>query len=166
MSALIPLTRGQVAIVDDEDADLASFKWHAKPNRQTFYARRRVWVGNGKQIDVSLHRTVAERMGISAHDVDHKDRNGLNCTRENLRGATRSQNTANRPRQADNKSGYKGVHWSSRWKRWVAGIRANGKKRHLGYFSDPVTAAHAYDRAAVEVFGEFAYLNFPAKEAT
>lgn len=60
----------------------------------------------------------------------------------------------------NNTSGYKGVYWHKRLKKWYVGIRNNGKLLHLGYFSNPEDAAKVYDHAAVEIHKEFAVLNF------
>ncbi len=70
---------------------------------------------------------------------------------------------ANRPRFANNTSGYKGVSLFGRDSKWKAQIQVDGKKRHLGYFDDKIEAAKAYDRAALELHGEFAVLNFPGR---
>ena len=94
-------------------------------------------------------------------EIDHRDRNGLNCTRKNMRIATRSQNQINRGPQKNNTSGYKGVTWDKQSQKWKAQIKINRAKKHLGDFDNPITAAHAYDSAAYELFGDFAYLNFP-----
>jgi hypothetical protein len=61
-----------------------------------------------------------------------------------------------------NKSGYKGVRLEGRTGRWKAGIKVKGKERYLGTFGEPSEAAIAYDKAASELFGEFAVLNFPS----
>jgi hypothetical protein len=153
--AWIPLSDGTFVLVNNIDADLLMFAWTARP---TGYAHR--WTGEKY---TQLHVEVARRMGIpSSHKqhVDHENRNARDCRRENLRAATPTQNHANSGLRARNTSGYKGV---SRYKggRWQAGIRFQGKGHHLGHFDDPVSAARAYDAAAVKLFGIFAHLNFP-----
>lgn len=93
-------------------------------------------------------------------DVDHKDGNGLNNQRSNLRTATRAQNARNRRIRTDNTSGFKGVTWRKDLGKWNAFIEIKTKRIHLGYFTDPMEAACAYDMAAVKYFGEFAHCNF------
>lgn len=109
----------------------------------------------------SLHRAIAERVhgDISDFEVDHKDHNPLNNTRENLRLVSSSQNKWNMRKPSHNTSGYKGV-LRSRGK-WVARIKKGGKTRHIGTYEDLIEAAKAYDKAALELFGEFACVNFP-----
>lgn len=90
---------------------------------------------------------------------DHKDRNPLNNRKNNLRLASQSQNLMNRPMQSNNKSGFKGVHWSNRSKRWISKIKANCKEIYIGSFIEKIDAAIAYNKAALKYHGEFAYIN-------
>jgi hypothetical protein len=90
--------------------------------------------------------------------VDHRNHNGLDNRRENLRLATAAQNAANaRPKR--NRPGYKGVNWHKRNQKWRAYITVDRKYIHLGVFEDPWEAAQAYNTAALEAWGEFACLN-------
>ena len=91
--------------------------------------------------------------------VDHIDGNGLNNQKSNLRIATRSQNSMNRDKQADNKSGYKGVYWKDSHKKWAAVIKIERKAVHLGLFTDKEEAAKAYNEAVKVYFGEFGRTN-------
>lgn len=106
----------------------------------------------------ALHLIVAARMKISGETIDHEDRNKLNCRRDNLRPATRSQNNINR--ELSNPHGYRGVSWNDACQKWQAVIWQDRKAYYLGWFDDIVDAAKAYDAEAVRRHGEFAQLNF------
>lgn len=151
----IPLTQGKVAIVDDEDFENVSrYKWHTMRVLGLFYAGR----SGGGYRKVLLHRFI---LGLSSGDdhVDHKDGDGLNCMRSNLRRATKIQNGQNRSKPINNTTGYKGV--SRRGKRWCARITINRELKSLGGYATPEEAARAYDEAAKKYHREFAALNFP-----
>lgn len=148
---MIPLTHGQFAIVDEAGAGpVSDISWYAIKSRRTWYALRRGDVTQG----IGMHVLIAGCKG-----VDHANGNGLDNRRINLRPATRSQNGANRPPPSNNTSGYKGVYWSRPMRKWRACIGVDDRKVYLGYFTDPVDAARAYNRAALEIFGEYAWLN-------
>jgi len=155
----IPLTQGQYALVDQADFEsLNQFKWCAAKDYETFYAIRYAHINN-KNTTIKMHRQI---MNAKENDiVDHRDKNGLNNTRENLRIATASQNNANSKRGMNRgKSKYKGVCRDERCGKWRAGIKCQGKHIHLGMFDDEIKAAKAYDEAAKKYHGEFAVLNF------
>lgn len=106
---------------------------------------------------VLLHRYI---VGNPFSEIDHHDGNRHNCHESNLRLATSLQNKQNqKPKKGS--SQYKGVYLHSQNFNWNARIRANGKRLHLGCFSSEIEAAKAYDIAALQFHGEFAYLNFP-----
>jgi hypothetical protein len=164
MSKTIPLTRGQVAIVDDDDYErLSSYRWHASERRDEglFRAERRG--RRGEPQAVLMHRYI---MGaVRGECVDHINHDTLDNRRENLRVCSYSQNNANRRKIRPGVSKYKGVFRGSQGKGWLAEVYFNGQKRRLGPFHDETEAAHAYDAAAREMHGEFAHLNFPARIA-
>lgn len=89
-------------------------------------------------------------------DVDHENLVRDDNRWVNLREATRSNNMGNTRRHSDNKSGFKGVHWEEKTKRWCAQILCDGKKFWLGRHSTPEAAHQAYSAKAAELFGEFA----------
>jgi hypothetical protein len=167
MAIEISLTRGLIAIVDDEDAELAKFKWHIFGGHRTFYAMRNLRRLAGKRPRVSLHRAVWAR----AHPgepmppkLDHRDGNGLNCRRSNLRPATTRENGRNRRMTTNNKAGYIGVYLcrtESRSRPWRAELQADGQRAWCGYFETSQAAAIARDVVARDMFGDFATLNFP-----
>lgn len=158
MTIEIPLTQGKVALIDDEDWPLvAGHKWRAYKNGHSFYAASDVG-GRRNKRTLQMHRLLLGAM--PGQFVDHKDRNGLNNTRSNLRLCTKAQNAQNSRKYARGSSLYKGVRWRPERQKWFASIGTHPNVRWLGTFTDPVEAAKAYDAAAKQLFGEFARLNF------
>lgn len=137
------------ALLDQDDAHLlGSYTWSICPKG---YVRRK---SHGRQ--VYLHRLI---LGAPVGQmVDHINGDGLDNRRFNLRLCSHAENARNCQLAKNNRSGFKGVCKASR-NRWTAQIRVNGQHVYLGHFDDPRVAAHAYNRAAVELHGEFARLN-------
>ena len=156
---LIPLSKGYSAMVDDEDFDSVSkYNWSAYKVGDTIYAARKTSSKFGKRETVFMHRFI---MGNKKGDprIDHKDRNGLNDTRENLRDVTGSQNQMNAIANSNKTSLYKGVFYRKENKKFRASIMLNGKVFRLGYFASDADAGRAYNKKAKELFGEFSRLN-------
>ena len=152
MSKLIPLTQGQFAKVDDEDFGwLSQWKWTAQATDRGFYAMRKC---NRKL--VLMHRLINQTP--EGMVTDHKDGDGLNNQKGNLRTATHLQNMMNRRGKRGGTSTFKGV-WLDRTqagrKKWRAGIRLNGRLKYLGRFETEHEAAAAYAAASNTHFGEF-----------
>jgi hypothetical protein len=143
------------ALVSIEDADLANFNWSVMQDK---YAHRKILI-DGHFVKPRLHRVIMERMlGYPIPDgieVDHINRNGFDCRRENLRLATRAQNAVNRRKQSNNKSGYKGVSWSKSMNKWIAQIGFERKRQVLGFFDTPEAAHQAYCEASDKLHKEY-----------
>ena len=156
----IRLTEGKFAIVEPQDFYwLNDFEWVTKRGTKSFYAVRFDNDLAGSTI-VSMHRQIMNfPQGLV---VDHRNLNGLDNQRSNLRIATHSQNGCNiKTSKAACSSQYRGVAWYKQTKRWRASIQSQGKSIALSYFDSEIDAARAYDKAALEYHKEFARLNFP-----
>jgi hypothetical protein len=152
---LIPLTQDKFTIVDAEDYDqLSKHKWHVSKNRRTEYAAR----GSGPK-NIKMHRLL---LNAPPHLLgDQRDRNGLNNRKANLRLCTNKENTRNARPNLKGSSRFKGVSWHKKTKKYNATIQKNGKRYSLGCYHDEIEAAVVYDIKAMELFGQFAYFNFP-----
>lgn len=154
----IQLSQGLVAQVDDEDfIELSKYTWYASMNRK-HYARRHQMI-DGKKGKVYMHRQI---LGVTDPKVfvDHIDGNGLNNCRINLRTATHSENLANVFKRTGTSSNYRGVNLKKSSGKFQVQIQHQGKLYFVGSFTDEIEAAKAYDKKAIELFGEFAKLNF------
>jgi AP2 domain. len=160
----IPLTQGFIALVDDEDYEaLAIHKWYAHiDGRMTAAARRDK--GAGRRL-VLMHRVImGDPVGF---DIDHRrhrpvSERVIDNRRGNLRIATRRLNNANSRKGTRRTSSiFKGVSWSKFANRWVAYIKDQGVKIHLGHFKAEGYAALSYDLRAVQLWGDNALTNFP-----
>jgi hypothetical protein len=171
----IPLTKGQVALVDDNAYEyLIQWKWWAMKHGRTYYACRKTSIRNGKRRQVSMHHEVFKlNFGLDIGQLDHVDSNGCNNQLENLREANAVENNRNRTKKDNYSSKYKGVSWDKDNRKWRVSIASGeslicGKIKHrqmyVGLFSDEVEAAMAYDREAIKCFHEFAKTNFPLSE--
>lgn len=159
---LLPLSQGKYAVVSPCDFRAAmKHKWSIHAGYSTEYAETNTKTDDGWR-RVTLHRFL---MGDDdPRQVDHKNHNGLDCRRSNLRFATHEQNLRNTRAHKDGSSRYKGVSRSPNGDTWRAQIRIPGKTNtYLGSFLSEEEAAAEYDHAAYHHFGEFALLNFPER---
>lgn len=157
----IRLTRGKSAIVDDADfLWLSRWKWFTQPSRQTFYAVRKDCPAPGVYRHIRMHRQILGEKFLRKRLTDHRDGNGLNNQRFNLRPATKIQNVRNARRRRDNRSGFRGV--ARHRGKFMAQISIRGTTTYIGIFKCAKDAAKAYDRKARKLYGEFARLNFNA----
>lgn len=154
----IYLSQGKVALVDDQDFEwLSQWKWSVLITSWTDYAVRSEYVGNYRQKTIRMHRFI---LGAKkGQEIDHHDRNGLNNQRNNLRFCSGSQNMGN-VGSKPHTSKFKGVCRPTGYKKWWAQIKRNGKNTLIGVFDREEDAALAYDKAAIETFGNYARINF------
>ena len=149
---MIPLGDGFYAYVDAADYEwLSRWKWYMCSGG---YAGR-----NENRKTILMHRQIMQPP--EGMLVDHIDGSKANNCRSNLRLCTRPENQRNARKERGCASQYKGVFYDKRCNKWFAKYRYQGKYHGLGYYDLEVDAARAYDRAAVQWYGEFARLNFP-----
>lgn len=149
----IPVSGGRFeALVDEADYPLvADSKWciFKSKTSKILYAQRR-----GGEL---MHRVIAGAHAGDGLRIDHRDGNGLNNTRHNIRVGSQSQNRANSRKHKKTSTDYKGV--SPNGKKWKAECGTRKDRHYLGLFATPELAAAAYNKKALEVFGPFACLN-------
>lgn len=158
----IVLSNGLVAAIDECDAEIVgSHNWFAWPGRHTTYAAtsiRSPMATGGKCI--KMHRLI---LGLLDSDrrvvVDHRDGNGLNNTRSNLKICTIAENLHGVMRGPRGVSEYRGVSWSKAANKWESRISVRGVRRSLGFFASEVEAAIAYNAAKLTEFGADSELN-------
>ncbi len=178
---VITLSDGREAFISPEDVDLVrNFNWcpivSKVSTRRLVYAATNVRCeGAGektKYASLYLHRhLMSQGRTLTRKDqVDHIDGDGLNCRRNNMRIVTHSINLLNHHQlDSRNTSGYNGIHWSKRWKRWLAVVRVTGKgknRRWCRHYVDKIEAAEARDLAVLSIHGDGILsqsLNFPEK---
>lgn len=144
--------------IDTKDYDkIRRFRWHII-KADIFYAGTTIRGEDGKQTVLYMHRLLLP----NSEEVDHRDGNGLNNRRSNLRPATESQNKANRRKCSTQKSSqYRGVSLDKNTNKFRVHLMFEGRVYRLGSFVSQIEAARVYDAKAVELFGEFANINFP-----
>jgi len=155
----IQLTQGKLAIVDAADYEwLSQWKWYVMKSSSHCYAARTGRRAEGEKYTkkILMHRVINR---TPEHlDTDHINGEGLDNRRVNLRSCEHRENMWN-SRASGGASKHKGVHWHKRDKVWYAGIKKDRVQKFLGTFKTEIEAAHAYNTAATELFGEFARLN-------
>jgi len=142
----IQLTQNQVALVDDDMyEELNQFKWYVQKDKNTFYALRSVPKIKGKQKKVWMQHAIIGKPPKGL-EVDHRNGQGVDNQRDNLRFVTHRQNSQNRKNQKKT-SNYPGVCWANYRNKWQANILINEHRKHLGHFTDEKEAFQAYQKA-------------------
>jgi hypothetical protein len=143
-----------IFLIDEEDyLKIKKYKWTLLITKGKYYART----------DIFMHREILNLKNGGGKVVDHIDRNGLNNMKSNLRICSKKQNSYNSRRNKKAFSIYKGVGKKKRYRGWRSLIHFEGKSYELGFYETEKEAAIAYDTKAKELFGEYAFLNFPKK---
>lgn len=150
----IKLTKNKWVLVDDEDFEwLNQWKWHCVREK---YAARTIKTKNKKSM-LYMHRLIMNPFQNKI--VDHINRNSLDNRKKNLRLVTYVQNNANHKLFKTNKSGYHGVYFDKKRKKYRVGISLNNKTKAIGIFSNIKDAAIAYNKVALKYRGQYAQLN-------
>ena len=149
----VPLTKGRFALIDEEDVDRVSqYNWYVGKGKHTHYAHHK------SKESFLLHRFVTN--APDDVQVDHINSNGLDNRKTNLRFCNNGQNSAASRKRQGTRSKYRGVVFDSTAScKWKARVYDNGKQIVLGRFSSEEEAALAYNKAALERYGEFARIN-------
>lgn len=155
--AYISLTNNLFALVDWDDAEwLSQWNWYAGKSRKLTYVQK-----EPRRDDVfrqtKMHQLILETSGRSI-TPDHRNGNGLDNRRSNLRLANHREQSINRGVRGDSKSGIKGCCWRDRYQKYAVAISIDGKRKHIGYLTTKEDAAQAYILAAYLHYGEFARL--------
>ena len=153
-------------LYDAEDEDkINKHTWYIKKEYKSsnIYSAAAYFLGG----TLRMHRLIMNTP--KGMHTDHINGNPLDNRKENLRICTPAQNSRNRRKNKNNKSGFKGVKrccgsWYEGTIKWMASINFEGKRMHLGVYDIPEEAARAYDAKAIELHGEFAQTNFPIED--
>lgn len=148
----IPVKRGTFAVVDDCDYEyLSQFKWGLSSSGHV----QRVTPGKRTEKRFTIHMG-REILGFPKDmQADHINRNKMDNRRENLRPVPKRVNIINRDLPSNSTTGYKGVWWHKRSKKYAASITSNYVVYALGYFHDPKEAYEAYKAAAKKLHDGF-----------
>jgi HNH endonuclease len=166
MSELISITKGYFVEVDDEDVEFATiYKYQAEIGKNNIYACRTVKINN-KKVHVYLHNEILQRMGKiipKGFQPDHKDRNGLNDKRKNLRIVTRSINNHNSKTRYGSDIKPKGAYWHKQLQKWTASIRVDKRLIYLGVYDTEEKAIKARlkgEKQYIKYIQEYTLLDF------
>lgn len=162
--AQIPVGSNHFALIDAGDFDRVSrHRWALKRGKAGVLYARTDQRGTNKLGQVCyLHQMVIPTG--RGYMVDHRNSDGLDNRKENLRRCTVGENNCHR-RSLRGLSG-KGFYFDKKLNCYRTQIRIQGRRIHVGLFKDSISAAQAYDDAAKKFHGEFVQLNFPEESAS
>ena len=155
----VALNRGYNLLINTIDLPIirdGGPPWYVHESFTNEYAVRHIRIGPNKRYKQYAHRLITKCP--PGQVVDHKNHNGLDCTRNNLRIVGYSKNNQNRSIWKPGADGYRGVRKNDSGT-YQARIQADGVRENLGSFKTSLEAAKAYDIRALELFGEFAWTN-------
>lgn len=159
----IPLTRGKIALVDDEDYErLSEWKWSY--NGTGYAVRSEHYYRDGKRRTrtILMHREIIKTP--DGMETDHINGDRLDNRKCNIRPCDRKQNVWNNGSQLNKTSQYKGVSYHKGYKKWLAQIGKNGIHYFIGWYKTELEAAYYFDVKSLELYGEFARINGIKKE--
>ena len=154
----IQLTKGKYAIVDDEDYPyLSRFHWDLVSDN---YVVRRITTYKKEQFLIGIEYFILGSAHTGGSRIVHKNHNPLDCRKENLEYRKNSVAVHNKRKTKNPKSSiYKGVHWAVRYQKWETKIAKDYKCIYIGRFTKEKEAAKAYNKKALELYGEYAFQN-------
>lgn len=151
-----PKHGNKFASIDDDDyPKLSKYRWW-RGGKGKKYAFTTIYNGHNKKNNMSMHRMIMDYPKLG---IDHEDGNTFNNQKSNFRICTQAENVRNSKRNIKNKSGFKGVYFDKKSKKFRALIHINNKGKHLGCFNNANDAAIRYNQIAKYHWGEFAKLN-------
>jgi len=151
----------KVALVDDDDFEMLmqhQTVWcaiHKRDKKITGVLSRSKISGD----NVYMHRVILGLNKFDNRQADHVNGDPLNNQAFNLRIVSQNQNMMNKRAHTNGSSKFKGVSWTKNICKWIAQIRKDNKLYNLGYYTNEVDAATAYNNAAIKLFGVYAKLN-------
>ncbi len=153
---VIHLTQNKVTWLDNEDFERVNkYKWHAnKKTTGVFYAYRKQWIPEKqKYITIIMHRFIMncpEDM-----EIDHIDHNGLNNQKSNLKICSHADNMRNIKVRRTSNSGFRGISWDKKNKKWRITICKEKKFYNRGRFTELEDAVKEHRKSFKEIFGYY-----------
>jgi hypothetical protein len=137
-----------IDLMDLERTDEYAGRWYGfkAKNTKSYYVNGDIKNEDGIWVGIKMHRWILKLTDPKIHP-DHKDGDTLNNMRDNLNIVTPSENAQNRKKFSNNTSGYTGISWHKKSKKWSARIMINNRSIHLGYFNDPKEASIIREKA-------------------
>lgn len=154
-----PLTQGYWTVIDADDyAAVSRRSWHVKVKASGKKYARTYFISKGRQTTRYMHQILLGKKRGS--HIDHRNNDGLDNRRANLRFCTRAQNNQNRPKTTSKRSSkFKGVYFNKELNNWRAYIFVDNRSIYLGAYTSESDAATAYNIEARRLHGIFARLN-------